>query len=449
MKISLKLSIAFSVIVITLLIFLGMIVLYLTSLHNEYEFNNRLKERVLITENVFLEKESFTTEEFEKITNDFLQKLEGETEEVILITKDTEVTFQYDYPITIKKNILKYPEYTFSFEGKQGASRKFLVNNQEYLVVVTAIDVVADENENYLRKVVLGLIGLSIPIIFLTGYFISKQLLSPISRKIDKANTISASNLHMRLTVQTADDEIGKLAIAFNKLLDRLENSFEAQKAFISNASHEMKNPLTAIIGEAEVTLSKVRKEEDYVEALNKILNEAEGLNSTVNNLLQLSKVSVEEDSNVNFKQFNVYDFLKDIIDNYIMSNPSNNVSLTDFEDDPIPILISANRELLKTAITNIIDNACKFSKNKPVFMTLTGSDQYANIEIIDQGIGIDSSEFLEIQKPFYRSSNAIRIKGSGIGLALTSKIILMHKGVLEFSSELNRGTTVSVTLPL
>src|SRR5690606_15674699 len=116
--------------------------------------------------------------------------------------------------------------------------------------------------------------------------------LRPISEKIRKANSISVSNLHERLRVFNPDDEIGQLAIAFNRLLDRLDDAFSSQKLFVANASHEIRNPLTSIMGEADLALDKERSPKEYQEALRTIQTEADRLNMLVNNLLQLSAVS-------------------------------------------------------------------------------------------------------------------------------------------------------------
>ena len=125
-------------------------------------------------------------------------------------------------------------------------------------------------------------------VLFIVSYFLARSILLPIKRKISSAMKISSSNLHQRIEVVNTNDEIGQLAIAFNRMLDRLEESFELQSSFISNASHEIKNPLTMISGTAEIALLKDRTNEEYKKTLESIIQDSDYLNSLVNELFYL-----------------------------------------------------------------------------------------------------------------------------------------------------------------
>jgi len=448
MRISTRLSLTFSIVVSIFFILFGLAVFFLSADHDKREFENRLEERVVVTEKVFLEKETFTPAEFEKITNDFLQTLDNETEEVINLMEEQTPTFKYNYPQKIKEELLIKENYIFSYGDIQGVSRVFNVKNIKYLIIVTATDTVAIQNQAFLKNRIILLISLAIPLLFLISYFISRSLLLPISEKIEKANLIGVSNLHLRLNVDNPYDELGKLAIAFNSLLDRLEASFESQRSFISNASHEIKNPLTAILGEAEVAFSKDRSREEYKECLSKIITETESLNITVSNLLQLSNIASAE---INFKKeaILIADFIKEIKVSFDFLNPQNRIDLSNLNDTSIELLtVEGNKQFLKTAILNVLDNACKFSNNKPVKVLLQKGDEFLRLSIRDQGIGIDQDEIDKVSTPFYRGKNALKIKGSGIGLALTSKIIFIHKGHIKIESVLGEGSSVDIYLP-
>lgn len=451
MKISTRLSATSSIIASSIFIVFGITIYLFSSNYRKYDFQERLKERVLITEKIFLEKESFSPAELEKITNQFLHTLPEETEEVILIQQQDEtIEFKYNYPIDVRSKLATNDTYDFEDSDTQGMSRIFQVNGENYLVIVTAKDKVGLQNLSFLKNIIILLMLIGIPLIFLGSFIITRRALLPISKKIDKANSISASNLHhQRLIVYNPDDEIGKMAIAFNHLLDRLENSFEAQKSFISNASHEIKNPLTAIMGEAEIATNKSRTNKEYLESLNVILSESETLNSTVNNLLQLSKVAANEET-IQYENIQFDKYLFEVKNSYDFLNPENKLSinLTNPKEKQ-PYLISGNKNLLNTAITNLFDNACKFSSNNKVDIVLTKNTNQLTLIIKDKGIGIDNKDLEKIITPFYRGNNAIKIKGSGIGLSLSSKIISLHKGKLELKSQINVGTEVFVKFPL
>jgi len=447
MKISTRLAIKFSIISSVIFITFGLTIYVFESNYRKQSFQERLKERVVITEKIFLEKESFSPIDFEKITNQFLHTLPEETEEVIQIKKNFEPIFKYKYPKKIKSDLSKNNTLEFEYSEIQGESRIFNVKGKDYLIIVTAVDHVGLENLSFLKSIIIILVLLGIPLISIGSFIIARRALLPISKKIAKANTITATNLHQRLKVHNPNDELGNMAIAFNKLLDRLEASFEAQKAFIRNASHEIRNPLTAIMGEAEVINSRVRTIEEYQKSLTTILTEAETLNLTVNNLLQLSKVNANEES-INYQTLQFNDFLIEIKESFDFLNPKNQVSLS-IEHYSKEFSISGNKNLLKTAILNLFDNACKFSSNNKVEVILKKDKNWLILCVKDLGIGIEKNDVEKIITPFYRGNNVINIKGSGIGLSLTSKIINLHEGVLEINSKIGVGTEVQVILPL
>jgi len=447
MKISTRLAITFSIIASVIFIAFGLTVYVFESNYRQQSFQEKLKLRLVIAEKIFLEKESFSSIDFEKIKNQFLHTLPEETEEVIQIKKDVEPLFKYKYPKEVKSNLLKNSTLEFKYSEIQGESGIFNVKGKEYLIIVTAEDHVGLENLFFLKNIIIILVLLGIPLISIGSFIIARRALLPISKKIDKANTITATNLHQRLNVHNPYDELGNMAIAFNKLLDRLEASFEAQKAFIRNASHEIRNPLTAIMGEAEVINSRVRSTEEYQRSLTTILSEAETLNLTVNNLLQLSKVNANEQS-INYHKLQFNEFLIEIKESFDFLNPKNQV-LVFVENDSKEFSISGNKNLLKTAILNLFDNACKFSSNNKVEVILKKDKNWLILSVKDLGIGIEKNDIEKVVTPFYRGNNVIKIKGSGIGLSLTSKIINLHEGVLEINSEIGISTEVQVILPL
>ena len=204
-------------------------------------------------------------------------------------------------------------------------SRIFKIKGHNYLVVVTALDNIGLENLAFLKTLLILLALIGIPVISASSFIMNYRAFLPLSEKIEKANTISATNFNQRLMVYDSGDEIDQLAIAFNNLLDRLEASFNSQKSFIRNASHEIKNPLTAIMGEAEITVSKTRTSDQYIESLNIVLAQAERLNITLNNLLQLSNISSNE-GEFKLVKINIQDLLFKIKSDYNFVNPENKI---------------------------------------------------------------------------------------------------------------------------
>ncbi len=447
MKITAKLSIIFSVIASVALVIFGVLVYVFTLNHNDEVFKERLSDRVKITEKLFLEKETFSAIELEKIKDQFLRALPEETEEVIELKNDLVPVFRYEYNDQNKQQLIINESYSFQEGIRTGVSNIFNVNKKRYLIIVTAVDVVGIQNLVFLRFRIIILIFIVLPLLFIISFVVAKRALRPLTDKIHHANAISASNLYERLQIINPNDEIGELAIAFNKLLDRLEASFKTQKSFISNASHEIRNPLTAIMGEAEITGAKFRTTKEYSDSLKIILQEAERLNLTVNNLLELSKVrATKEDIKLEILEFD--EFLKEIKNSFDFVSPDNNVSISIIKAQTGLYSVAINKNLMKTALFNLLDNACKFSENKPVRVKLTNVGNWLSLTIEDDGLGISKKDLLQIKEPFYRGENTLHINGSGIGLALCEKIITLNNGTLTIDSLLNKGTKIIVMLP-
>lgn len=220
---------------------------------------------------------------------------------------------------------------------------------------------------------------------------------------------------------------VGKLYAT--RMVDRIDAAYQSEKAFISNASHELNNPLTAIQGECEISLLKERTPAEYQAALKRIASETKRIIQLMKHLLFLShgdkEILKNATENVMFA-----DFLMQFVGNRIR-----------FTTDTFAFCLQANPHLLKIAIGNILNNACKYSGEAPVEMYLKGSI----LKIIDAGIGIPPEELQRVYQPFYRASNTREFNGHGIGLSLSLRILTSYGAKVDIQSELNKGTTVSI----
>jgi signal transduction histidine kinase len=227
-----------------------------------------------------------------------------------------------------------------------------------------------------LKKVLFagGFISILI-IIYLTNLF-SKRFFNPINKIITKVNSISTNNIHLRLDENKNTIEINRLTTTFNNLLNRIEIAFETNKNFISNASHEFGTPLTAIIGEADVALLKDRTLDEYKETLEKILKQSERLNKISQSLLLLAQIGYKENK-LNDTVLRTDELILQA--NEIMNQliPKNHIKI-DFDllpENPKKLKVLGNKELLILAMTNILTNACKYSSNKPVIVSLASTN--------------------------------------------------------------------------
>ena len=453
MKIRNRLAIFFTVLSAAVLAIVSLAVYYSSATLTHNEFFDRLSDRVNITEKLFLEKENLSEELYRDIREKFLHTLPEETEIVEetgrlpgLLHGDLKGTM----PDAFCNELLEKGKAEFTEDRRQGMGRVYSHNGKEYAVIVIAEDTHGLLHLRDLRLILIFGFFTSIVLFFTGSRLFAVHALRPIAKKVQKAQTIGASNLHQRLSVSNKKDELGQLGIAFNQLLDRLETAFTLQKNFVRNASHEIRNPITSIIGEAEVILKKDRSTEEYKEALSSIYNEADRLNELVNNFLNLSKTEFSEDQN-NQEDIRLDEVLLDASRTMDKTHPDHQLTL-DFStlpEDPSSLEMTGNANLLKVVFLNLMDNACKFSDNQPVTVSLALKGQSMCVTIKDKGIGISETDRSHIFQPLYRAENARVFKGTGIGLSLVDKIIQLHKGKVEVLSEQGVGTTVTVCFPV
>jgi signal transduction histidine kinase len=440
-----RLTFFFSLAAATILLAFGISVYFFSAQYRKNEFYIRLQKRIDITEKMYLEKESFTPEAYELIRKQFLNTLPDETEEVIPITSGWKERISSRYSSEFIESLRQHEEAFFFEQERQGVGRIFHLAGGDYAVIITAVDKIGINVLANLQTILVLAIAIGIAVMTLMSHYLSGKILQPITAKIKKANTISAKNLHERLRVFNPDDEIGQLAMAFNRLLDRIDLAFHAQKLFVANASHEIRNPLTAIIGEADVALEKNRATEEYKEALTRIQLEAERLNRLVNNLLQLSAVSSNLHE-IKREDLSVNRLVEEAVETYRAMNPECRITMSMSNHDPC---VHGNKNLLQTAVINLLDNASKFSDNTEVKISVAIVQDTVEVSVADRGVGIPVEDIPKIIQPFFRSENVRQIRGTGIGIPLTVRIVELHHGKFDVNSVLNEGTVVKLTFPL
>ena len=175
----------------------------------------------------------------------------------------------------------------------------------------------------------LAVWAVSFGLLFVIGYFMARSVLKPVSEIVKQVEAITASNLSKRVEVEDHKDEIGELARTFNKTLDRLEESFEAQKMFISNVSHELRTPMAALIAELELSLYKERSSEDYKKVVENALSDARNIEKLSNGLMDLAKASYNTEQ-ISMSAIRLDEVLLDASAMVMKAHSGYNVDLTD-----------------------------------------------------------------------------------------------------------------------
>jgi len=439
-------------------VFLGVVLvfsIFIYVFNSRYAFSDFYKR---------LEIRSFTTAKSEldqKSTADLIREFKGEYLEPLHDEKHIIISIDKDFNIeeTAKKNDLnkKFLQAIINDGAANHRQNKVFYNGityntggKKHVVITSAVNYYYDHHMAYLRNLLIIALIITTVFVILISYWLSKRLISPIKIITEKVNEIGTENLHIRIEGSNNDDELGNLVRTFNNMLDRLETSFETQNNFISNASHELNTPLTSIIGEADVALARERSSEEYIEALQNILEEAEKLDKKTKALLYLAQTGFNGKA-IRYDKVRVDQLIFDVHQTINRIHPDNKVFI-DFSllpDSPEKLKIKGNEQLLHLALSNILLNSYKYSNNQVVQVSLGLSKTHVIIIVKDTGIGIPDSELQYIYDPFFRASNTSNFEGYGIGLPLTRNIIKLHDGELAIFSEENKGTIVEIRLPV
>lgn len=334
--------------------------------------------------------------------------------------------------------------------GEKDVVSYYFTENSNHLVMITAAqDEQGKENLKHLRYI-LGLSFLVGSIIALvSGYVFSKGLLKPIKKITNDVNEITAQNLARRIHTGAAKDEWYYLSNTFNELLNRLQESFDLQRRFIANASHELSTPLTSISSQLEVSLQRERTPEEYRQVMKSILQDVQHMNKLTQTLLEFAKASGTS-AGLEINLIRVDEVLMRLPAELQKLNKSYSVSL-DFEElpeDEEKLLVFGNEELLFTAVKNLVINACKYSDDHHAVIHFHPQTDKLIISVIDKGEGIPDNELDSIFQPFYRAEENKNTGGFGLGLSLAHRIIKLHKGDISVTSKKGQGTIFTIKLP-
>lgn len=453
MKIRSKLSLLFTFITAAILIVFAAVVYFSASQSRESEFYKSLKKEGITKANLFF------TARVNPATMQKIYKNNRETiSEVEVAIYDTTFRLLYHDAVdidfvketkTMIADVQKNREISFYKDRWQVSGVLFPHQGRNYVVIATAYDQYGYSKLRSLLNTILGVFVGSILLIYLAGRFFSEKALSPVTDIVKKVRVITASNLDLRVASTSGKDEIAELSSTFNEMLDRLESSFDAQKHFVSNISHELRTPISALITELELAVEKDRTENEYRLVIANALADARKLAKLTNSLLDFAKANYDS-SEIAFRAVRVDEIVLDARQQLRkqFSDYSIDIEYANESDSEQDISVYGNEYLIKVAFTNLMENGCKFSPQKASLVSIGISDTQVVISFIDQGIGIDEQDLPHIFTPFYRGSNKKYADGNGIGLSLCNKIIELHQGILTVQSDPATGTIFMVSLP-
>jgi two-component system OmpR family sensor kinase len=330
-------------------------------------------------------------------------------------------------------------------------SRQFKGNGQNYLLVVLHSLHAQNDMLETLRLTFAWMILVGLLLAGTGGYFLARKSLAPVVEMGAHARRIGATNLHERLPVLNANDELGELATIFNDLLNRLDQSFDRQRRFIADASHELRTPLAILRGEAEVAMSQQgRTAEDYLESIGILHEETSRLIKIVEDLFTLTRA---DSGQYLLSPENVY--LEEVVGDCAHSARTlareKNIELS--VDASSECLIRGDQVLLRRMILNLLDNAIKYTnEGGRVDVACRATSAGFEIHVTDTGPGIPPELHARIFERFFRAdparSRSGREGGAGLGLSIALWIAQAHHGRLKLVRSDATGSHFAVFLP-
>lgn len=457
MQIKYRITLVYSVIVTVMLLLFSLVVYFYTYQYMVGRFNNWLLSKAQATVRL-LELPNFTEAHIKAInrTSPYSQQY---NRSIYIYDYKKNQSFGYNddnsQALKINDNIVnnatKGRPYYYKIGDRDAIALEYEDKDSNYIVLVAGYDVGRHVWLQKLKILFISFLLISIVLVLITGYIFSLSLVKNISEFTHKIKHISSEKFSLRLDTGKGKDELQKLAKTINDLLDRLQASFNLQRRFIDNASHELSTPLASIASQMDVALQRERSSEEYKKALLSINDDVKRLSMLVRSLLEIAKVSGSM-GGTELTSVRIDEMLMRLPSELKKISPMYDVKV-EFEqmpDDEASLIIYGNEHLLYSSIKNIVHNACKFSEDKKCDITLSFSHNNIKIAIQDTGPGIDEHDLKNIFQPFYRSNrHQSYVSGAGLGLSLAQRIISLHKGSIGVTSEIGKGTRFIINLPI
>lgn len=339
--------------------------------------------------------------------------------------------------------------FLLTLEGQSVVQTQLAIKANDKTVGYLIVALPVDESEKVLsnlKKVLLA----SFPVVLLVLFFVTRLIagrsIQPVISVINTASKINNENLDDRVPLPKGKDELMKLVVTINDLLDRIGNAVEREKQFTSDASHELRTPLAVIKGTLEVLIRKPRTAEEYIEKVTYCIKEIDRINHLVDQLLTLARFESQKKA-MDYQAIDLSELTE-----VILLRQQQLILDRDLSVDFIAtgrFAIHSDPYMIDIIIENLISNAIKYSRQGGLLrISIDRDDANLVYSIEDQGIGISRDEISKIMKPFYRSHPLDHpdIKGNGLGLSIVRRMCDLLKIEFFLESQLKKGTKVSLT---
>lgn len=454
MKVRYKIALFFTLITIILLAALCAFIYYNTTVQQEKDLTKRLANRAntitKLIKKLPVANNYEILSKFDSATSNLLV-----SENIKVYNLQSEILYQFSRNIAdtvhisqaLLAEVKSKGSIISSLKNKTVYARFYAEDKLQIIVIVAAIDGNGQKNLYDLQQSLIISFFIGILLACALGLLFSIKLLQPLEKITTTVNNISANSIEKRLPQTNLKDEWNSLSTTFNNLLARLQESFEMQGRFISNASHELSTPLTSVNNQIEITLKKPRTNEEYQKVLESVQADVLHLTALTKQLLTLAQSA--RGGTISTQRIRVDELLmelpltlKKIDTNYQAIN-----FFDELPDDDNLCTVNGNSELLFSALKNIAENGCKYATDGTVHISLSFIADKIVVLFSNAYRTFNPAELETMFQPFQRGANAYNSNGYGLGLSLARRIILLHKG--EIKAELIEGNRILISIIL
>lgn len=438
MNLKLRSALLFATIVTILFLIVFSIIYIQNEWFRKEDFMLRLKQKAKTNYNLLVEVKEINLELLKQIDKYSLQNLYDE-KILILDNKDEVIYSSAADKLEYNDSLLFVIKNTGYLEFNRGDHELVGIHintdGKEGIVIASAYDIYGRRKlSNLLYILIICLVG-SILITIILSYIYVKQVFRPLDELNEQIQIVGAGKPTKRLRISPAKSELTIVSENFNKMLDRLEHSFELQKNFLQHAAHELRTPLSIVLLQTEATLGKEMSNENYQKILLSIYDDQKYMVELVNSILSLARFEQETFKN-STELIRIDEILYKVIEEERSYHSEYNIYF-DFSSMPLSendLMIEGEEALIKIVFANLVRNACIYSTNKSVSINVSVNSLQIVIRFSNNGEIIPEDERNKLFTPFFRGSNVSKIRGHGLGLSISSRIMQVHKGKLFYS---------------
>ena len=453
MSIKFKIAFLFALLVTIILTVASMSVYIFSLKEREKSFNRTLRNRAMITARVYAGIKDSNYTVLQRMHLTAAASLYNKSITIVNENGTGNYTF-FDLDsdsLVLSENVINKTKansgYYFKFHDKPAFAIYYNDSTAKFIVGVAAADINSEEYLQQLKKILLIAMLSAAILSFFTGLLFAENLIKPIKKLTGEVNLISSNNLSQRIETTDAKDELNRLAQTFNDLMDRLQDSFATQRRFISNASHELSTPLTSISSQLEVALQRIRSAEEYQEVMHSVYEDIRELQQLTRSLLDIAKTGSQ--GTLDLVDVRLDEVLFKVVSDVQKQNIKYKVNLNfeTFPEEEQLLTTFGNANLLYIAFKNIVHNGCKYADNHQSTISVKFNEKGIAVTVANKGDIIAEADIQNIFQPFFRTDSAIKKPGFGLGLTLTRRILLLHKGSISVQSDLDNGTIFTIQL--